>query len=354
MNAIIEIQSGSSTHVRQGWANVLKSIGWNVQILNIEKDCVNDVFDKMGKVDIFLGTTYNLNRSYINQINKRPDMKIALYCSGYGDLLKDIDLKEYPVQVVGKEEKEWVGRIAKRISCCHIHIQDNLVGPYIGGWTKEFGIPTIGVMNGADLFTYGNAKPQEKYNTTVGFVGGNWSYKGRNLNKTLVRLCREQWKNFDIKIFGSGWDVPQCLGNAPLGDDAAIFSSSKISPNVSEPHSTNTQINDLVERIFKIPVANGFLICDNVDLKSVGLHVHTPQFKDYDEFLDLIKYYSNPDHENVRKCLIFKQKEIVWTQHSYFERMFKLLNAMNLNNEANKLLQKKKELFDWPKVRITS
>jgi hypothetical protein len=345
MNCIIEVQSGSSQYVRRSWANVLESIGYKCHFYNIEADSINDIFNRVGNVNLLLGTTYNLNRTIVKQIHSRPEMKVALYCSGFGKLCDEIDLKKYPIQVVSEEEKKWVEQIKERISCCHIHIQDNLVGDYIGGWTSTFGIPTIGMMNGADLFTYWDAKSDEKYAADLSFVGGMWPYKGRNLDK-LVRLCREQWRNINIKIYGQGgWDVPQWLGAIDWSEDAKVFASSKVCPNFSEPHSTESPINDLVERIFKVPAAGGFLICDDVDLSHTGLETYVPQFTDYNGFLETIEYYLKPGHEKVRQSLMLRQKEIVWDKHTYFERIGKLLSIIGLEQDSKKCFNKKTELF---------
>src|ERR1017187_3230209 len=98
-NVIIEMQSGASTWVRKGWKSVLESVGFVCHELWADKNqSVNDLFNSVGDVKLFLGTTFNLNRPLIQQIKSRPNMKVALYCSGFGPAC-EIDLKKYPIQI---------------------------------------------------------------------------------------------------------------------------------------------------------------------------------------------------------------------------------------------------------------
>lgn len=332
-NCIIEFQSGASFHVRRGWSQVLQSIGYNVIEYWMDKGhVVNDIFNQFGHVDLFLGTTYNLNRPLIKQILNRPEMKVALYCSGWGKICNEIDLKEYPIQVVSNEEKKNVELIKDRIGCCHIHIPDSRVYDYIGGWTDNLGIPVCGIMNAANLFVYDKAQYKEKYRSDIGFCGSIWPYKAKTLNKYLVRYCREYWRNTSVKVYGAGWDIPQNLGNIEFGEDAHVFASSKICPNISEGHSYI--FPDIVERVFKTPVAGGFCISDNVDLSETGLQDVVPQFKEYDEFVSLIDYYLK--NEDKRLELLDKQKQVIYERHTYHHRIRKLLSCIGLQEDAEK------------------
>lgn len=342
-NVIIEVQNGASLHVRKGWGNVLESVGFNVIYYNIESGIpINDLFDSLGDVKLFLGTTYNLNRPLIRQILKRPEMKIALYCSGHGSLVKELDLAKYPIQVITPDEFRNLEYIKKQVGCVHIHIEDELVEGYIGGFTKDLGIPAIGIMNAADTFVYCGGVYKEKYAADVSFVGGLWPYKAQNLDKTMVRLCRENWKNLNIKVFGAGWDVPQSLGNLPIGEDAHVFASAKICPNVSEPHSTDTKIADVVERLFKVPAAGGFVISDNVKLPKDLVNVITI-YESYDVFVNLIEFYLK--NEDYRQSEARRQKQVILENHTYFDRMAKLLNAIGMTNEAEIIRKRKTELI---------
>ncbi len=344
MNVIIEVQSGSSKFVRRGWGNVLASAGFNVVYHDIESGIsINDIFDRLGDVRLFLGTTYNLNRALIRQILKRKEMKVALYGSAFGKFVETLDLEKYPVQIITTEEHRNFDYIKDRVDCVHIHIQDDLVEGYIGDWTTAFGVKTIGIMNAADTFIYSGSVPKEKYAADVAFVGGLWPYKARNLDKTMVRLCRERWGDLNIKVFGAGWDVPQALGNLPLGEDGHVFASAKICPNISEPHSTETKINDIVERVFKVPASGGFLICDDIKLPEdfVGI---VPQFSSYECLTHLIDYYLKPENQLLRLGLINRQKAAVLANHTYFDRMAKLLDSIGMTNESQLIKQKKVEL----------
>lgn len=342
-NIIIEIQDGASRWVRSGYAKVLSTIGFNVILWDKNQISTFDIFNQFKDISLFICNTASVDRAVIKCINNHPETKIALFASAWGSNVDSLDRKEYPIDYVTEQEKRNIQEIQKRINCVFIHITEKGLEGSLGGWKSELGLPIMGLLNGADLFSYYKATPSYKYFCDVGFVGGYWEYKAKTLDKYMVRLCREQWQNIDIKIFGMGWGVNNYLGSLADGEDAKLFASAKICPNISEKHSY--KIQDLIERIYKCPCAGGFLICDNVDLTETNLTDCVPQFSSYEEFLNLIEYYLDENHENERKSLLEKQKSIVTLGHSYFERMFKLLKFIGFEEEGKRVIRKKKELF---------
>ncbi len=270
-----------------------------------------------------------------------------MFCSGWGEICNNIDLKEYPIVVACEKEKEIVGKLKKETGApefVFIHVPDSWIPKYIGGW-KQLGIETVSITHAADTFVYFNAQFSPQYICDVGYVGGYWPFKGRNLDRSLVRLCNEEWNLVDIKVFGGGkWPVFQHLGQINIGEDAKVFNSSMICPNISEPHATDV-FPDLVERIWKVPCSKGFLISDNVDLSETELAGIVPQFNCYDSFFSLIKFFLKEENKDERLGLIKKQHNAIMAHGTYFERMNKLLDNVGLKTEAKEILDTKKFLF---------
>lgn len=341
---VIEMQESAPFYVRRGWANVLESIGMNVVEWWFEKEAAFDLFNRAPDCSLFIGTTYNFNRALDKIIRSRPFMKVALYASAWGQLVDNLD---YPIVKVGSEEKQVLGKLykdMKKPDCVFLHITEQQLEGSLGGWKYGLGIPVLGLLLGADLFSYYGAKPEDKYKCDIGFVGSRWPYKAKTLDKYLTKYCNEQWKRKNVKVFGGGgWDLPQYLGQLAYGEDSKVFASATICPNISEEHSY--AIQDLIERIFKVPCSDGFLICDNVDLTETGLKGIVPQFSNYEDFVTLTDYFLRPENNTERLGLISKQKSCIVYQHSYHERMYKLLKTLNFHVEAEAVLTRKKEQF---------
>lgn len=338
--AIIEFTNSAPFHIRTGWSQVLRSSGWKVIEWWPEKMSTFDVFNGL-EVDLFIGTTYNLTRPLDKIIRSRPNMKVALFASAWGDLTDEIDSTVYPIVKVSKEEKGILGKLyndVQKPDLVFIHITESHLIGSLGKWATDLGIPIMGLLNAADLFTYYGVSGEEKYKADVSFVGGYWPYKALTLDKYIGRLCDEELFNLDIKIYGAGWNKPQYLGSLDMGEDAKVFCSSKICPNVSEAHSEKFGF-DLVERVFKIPCAKGFLISDYVDeLEEIYPNQICPTFKNYDEFLDLIFFYSKDENNQSKQELIEKQHFQIIKNHTYHHRMSKLMTYLNLPQESENIM----------------
>jgi hypothetical protein len=342
---IIEIAQGASFFTRTAWKRVLESCGHEVVLWEPEKIAAHDIFNKVGQVDIAILNSYSVNRALYSIIRSRSDMKVALYGSCFGPICDDIDIKKYPIVVVGEEEKKWMAKLYDRISFIFLHCTPNSL-EYTMSWWAGIGLKPVSIMNGADLFVYHNAQPEPKYMSAVGYCGGYWPYKGQRLNEFIVRYANEHVLDRNIKVFGFGdWGISQYLGSVNFGEDAKIFASSHINPSISEAHSIEL-FGDIIERNFKIPIANGFLISDNVkDLEHVFHNKEVPTFSSYTEFHDLIEYYILPENNLLRLGLMQRQKQVIWDNHTYFERVSDMLRNFGETLYADKVLEKKQELF---------
>ena len=91
-------------HIRMSWARVFQSLGAEVSLWNIDSKPVFDAFDEF-EPDIFIGQTYHITESLIKCIEERPNLKVMMRASDWGDMQNDIDLDKYPILVATEEEK---------------------------------------------------------------------------------------------------------------------------------------------------------------------------------------------------------------------------------------------------------
>lgn len=342
MKFLIESDQNAPFYVRLSWAKVLRSMGHNVFFWNREQASAFDAFNTISP-DIYIGTSYNQSEATFRCIKARPEMKVAFFASAWGNLVDKLDRKKYPIVYIAETEKKLLERMKKETGkpdYVFIHITDKYLEPTMGGW-NSIGIKPVGILNGADLFSYLNGDFKVSLESDLAYIGGKWPYKSQNIDKFLIPLCEQA--RYKIKIFGnSPWPVNQYLGQINEEEVKNVFASAKICPNISEPHSTEL-FPDIVERCFKTPIANGFLISDNVDLSEVFKNEEVPQFSNLVEMIDLIEYYLKNPIERLK--LLRKQKETILSSETYFHRIAKMMTEFNLSNEADKCLQIYKEKF---------
>src|ERR1044072_5157537 len=86
------------SYVRSGWGRVFTALGHEFVFWNPDKKPAFDVFGEV-EPDLFLGTTYGLDRAQAKCIKSRPHMKVAMFCSAWGPMADDIP-EDYPIDRV--------------------------------------------------------------------------------------------------------------------------------------------------------------------------------------------------------------------------------------------------------------
>lgn len=344
MKILIEFDNSAPFYVRNGWANVLKYMGHRVFFWKRDEIAAFDVFAQI-EPNIYLGCTYNQTEATLKCIRNRPEMKVALFCSAWGDLVDGLNREEYPIVYVTENEKRLLQKMKDttgKPDFVFVHITEKYLEPTIGGW-KQIGIEPVGILNGADTFNYLGGIEKEEYRSDLSFIGSRWPYKAKTIDKFLTPLCNFPSK-YDIKIFGhGGWQVNQYLGSVDEPEVKHLFASAKICPNISEFHSESLGF-DLVERIFKVPLSS-FLISDHVDeLDEIFKDSEVPKFKRLDEFEMLIEYYLQ--NEDKRLELMKKQKSRILRSETYFHRVWKILEHLDLPEEADICMKKYAQFLD--------
>ncbi len=344
MNVVIQMAQNAPFFVRVGWARVFKQIGWNV-IDWWKESCPSfDLFNKVSDIDLLICNTYDADEGLFRCLKAHPNTKCIMFASAWGELSDYVNPEEYPIVRINEKEKNLLNKMKQetgRPDYVFIHVSDKYLDPTMGRW-RNIGIEPVGIMNGADIFSYLNGVYNEAYDCDIAFVGNRWPYKARNIDKFLSPLCCFPSK-FKIKIFGGGgWDVNQYLGQIEETEVKNVMASAAICPNISEPHSTDLGF-DCVERIFKVPLS-GFLISDRVkELDEVFTNGEVPQFSTHDGLRVLVEHFLNDTQE--RYELMAQQRTTVLKGHTYFDRVKKMLAKVGLAEEANKCDIAKEEVL---------
>ena len=323
-------------YIRMGWARVFQMMGHEAHLWDINGKNPYDAFDEF-EPDIFIGQSYNLNESVFNCIKERPHLKVALRASDWGDMQKEIDTDSYNILVASDKEIKLVEKLKKETgqpTFVYNHYHDNWISKTHNNWS-DLGINVVSMLSAADVFEYLGGKETPELKCDIGFVGGYWEYKARNLDPYLLQLCYPLGE-YNIKIFGNqGWPGPNYLGWINDSQVKNLIASSTICPNISEPHSQDFGY-DIIERPFKVLAGGGFCISDYVQSMAEDvfnddelIFAKTPE-----EFKELVDHYIRYPDE--RRKYMAKGQECVLSKHSYFHRVAKMLSEFGLDEESAK------------------
>jgi len=211
-------------------------------------------------------------------------------------------------------------------------------------WADRHHFRIVPMENAGDPLLYHPTEPDERFTFDIGFLGGYWGYKAHNLDKYIVPLQ----KRYNCGVFGwGGWGS----GSRRISDTEGnkLFSSCKICPAVSEPHTTDYGI-DIPERLFKVPLSGGFTISDPVyDIERITKDV-IPLAKTQGQWFELIDHYlKNPDK---RKKEAKEQRKYILENHTYFDRMANLFEMIGHPGAAKKLLDYKNGIIAKDKTCV--
>jgi hypothetical protein len=323
---------------------VFRAIGCNFQWWAPEKESAFDAFSRV-KPDLFLGCTYSVDRAVAKCIARRPEMKVALFASAWGEYLKDVDLQKYPLVVTGEQEKRVVDELRRttgKPDCVFIHAHGRWLDGTMGGW-GSLGIPYLGLLNAADVFVYLGGRKRPELACDAAFVGARWGYKSRNIDRFLLPLCHLN-SGLSVRIYGrGGWDgIANWLG--PCSDQTAsdLFASATVCPSVSEPHSTDLGW-DLIERPLKTSLC-GFSVSDHVEEgRDLFGADELPMARTPEEMRDLVQHFAaRPDD---RLPFMVKMRKKVLSLHTYHHRVSVLLTALGMFDEAEAAMDNLREVL---------
>jgi glycosyltransferase involved in cell wall biosynthesis len=336
--------SNDGTHAhyyqRMAWANAFHACGIQTAFWDCKNVPAFDVFDSF-EPDMFLGQSYNLTDDVIKCIYERPHLKVGLRAGDWGDHELFVDKNRFNILYCSPKEIKALEKLKQETGkpdFVHIHYNENAIKETHNKF-EEIGIKPVSLMMCADMMTYEDSKYDEELSCDIGFVGGFWPYKGQIISRYLFPLLDPIGK-YRVKIFGNQpWQVNQYCGVITDSRVKDLFASSKICPNLSEPHAQEFGF-DINERIFKVLCAGGFCISDNVEgYKMFGDGVviaDSPK-----DFQDKVDYYLKNEDERI--AIAKKGQEFVIENHTGFHRVAQILNEFGHSEISMDLLKQYKE-----------
>lgn len=327
MRILCEYPVGGEIFRMTGFGNALTLMGHEFIFWQSDRFPAHDVFYEANP-DLFISTTFGLTDAVIDCIAKRPNMKVVLKGSNYGETDSLIP-PEFPVVIASKTEVSRIDNLLQKTGrpnyiFCHYH--ENDLERTMGYW-KKIGAKIVALPNAADVVEYRIGTYRKELASDVAFVGGYWGYKAINLDKTIVPLCSKIGQ-YNIKVWGNQpWFVPQYLGMPTNRLIKDIYASSKVCPNVSEPHSTEFGF-DVVERPFKIISSGGFCMMDRISgAKHFFDEDEIGWYDTFGDFESSLKKYLHD--EELRNEIKQKSYAKVMSQHTYHHRAEKMLEELN-------------------------
>jgi hypothetical protein len=334
--------SNAPFFIFSGWKNVFERLGCEWHWLQPDK-----IFDQFNSVqpDIYIGTTYELNRPIIKCIAARSNLKVVLKANNWGPLDKEIDPKEYPIGISASQEQDLICQLRREIGkpdYVFNFYHKNCMQETMSYW-DNMGVPSLDMQTAADVFSYYPVEKSEALSCDIAFVGGYWPYKGVNLNKYIVPLCYPVGR-YNIKIFGNQiWPVQQYMGAISLDNERSLYSSAAVCANISEPHANRFGF-EVNERVFKLAACKAFVVSDKIEslTRDIFKQDELVWADDPEHFYDLVDMFvKNPALrvEHIEKCY-----QTVMCSETYCHRVAHLLDVLGYQELAGKAVELLKDL----------
>ena len=318
---------------RMAWAKAFNACQNEVSVWDINQPPAFDAFDKF-EPDIFLGQSYNMDRSVYQCIKERPHLKVGLRAGDWGDFSKNIDRSKYNVLFADPLEIDMIRKLKDETGkpdFVHIHYDKDAIKVTHNHW-EEAGIKVESIMMSADIFDYTGGVSKKEYESDLVFVGGYWPYKAEIIDRYLLPMCYPLGK-YRIKIYGNQqWSVPQYMGFVDNDEVKNVFASSKVCPNLSEPHAHAFGI-DVNERCFKLLSNRCFCVSDGIPALKKIFEDKGVVFADSPkEFQELIHHYINNPEETQRHIDV--GYDTVMKHHTNLHRTAQIFSALGLKRKS--------------------
>lgn len=328
-----------------GWKNVFEHLGYEWKWWNPAEKCAFDIFNEY-EPNIYIGTTYNIDRAEIKCIIARPNMKVVFKVNNWGSTDNEIDRKIYPIGIADQPEKDLICDLRQK--CGKPDFLFNFYHPsqmdqIMGDWDKN-GVSTISMQQAADIYTY---LPHTQFNKSlqcdIAFIGGYWSFKSSGIDPYLRPITYPVGK-YNIKLFGNSiWPYPQYCGTIPIEREKELYQSAIICPNFFEPHAIF--FPELNERVFQLAISKAFCInTPAIGLKDIYTQYENIIANDPLHFEDLVHmYWINPE---LRQNSIDLCYNTIVKNHTYNNRISNLLFSLGYEEESKKCLELKDEYLE--------
>lgn len=224
--------------------------------------------------------------------------------------------------------------------------------PWMDVFKKVTGKPYHVITNAAHRKYHFPAKPIEKYECDIVFLGAMMPHK-REAFRTLLFPLKKKYR---VKIYGSNWTAKDNLMrlaalaarkvglmgvndwvnelrlSVPPEEENQLYASAKISLNIHERGESIRSHVILNERTFKIPASGGFEICDwvpplrNYFTKEEMVMADNAHGSWVDDWFRKIDYYIT--HEKERRTIQERGTARALRDHTYLNRVRQLLSLL--------------------------
>ena len=323
--------------IRMGLLRAFSALGHDAVMWDITKKSAFDAFSEF-EPDLFIGQTYNINRSLIKCLGQRPNCKVIMKGSDWGEYSDIIDRQKYPVLIANEEEIDNVKalREVNGLDYIYVHYLQHHVDKTHSHW-KDI-VPAKSMLSAADVFEFTGGESKPEYECDLGFLGGRWGYKAQTLDKYFMPLLGG---DLNVKIFGNqSWGIPEYCGYLPDEEVRHFLASAKICPNISELHSQDFGY-DIIERPFKLSANKCFVISDYVE-GLTEVYPEMPIAKTPEEFKELVSYYL--DRPKERETVIERLYSSTIKSHTYFERVAEIFKNLEMPYEETEAVELTKQI----------
>lgn len=193
-------------------------------------------------------------------------------------------------------------------------------------WIKR-GVPTISLPLACDTTLYhpGTAYEPQFQGIEMGFVGGYWESKGRQIDQYL-RPFEDR-----LSIYGySAWPYRGYQGQLPMDAEPSLYRQALVCPTINEP-SVALMHGQINERVFKILGCGGCTIVDAVpayrDFFSAS---ELPLPRSAGEFGEMIRALLADPHQ--RRHWAQRGCQAVLDRHTYIHRAQRVLLLLGLQS----------------------
>jgi hypothetical protein len=304
---------GAWSFITDGMINALRDIGMTADRWD-GKVCSWDAFSP----DAYIGCS-----GHRQDIPNDRKCKVAIHVNPYGPTKIEPNINE------SQDAINWVKSIKPDAVFGYGHETDR---HYWSFWDK-IGIPWVPMATAGDatIFNLSNGE-HSKYD--VGYVGGRWPYKAKNIDAYLFPVLRDKTISHMVRGWGT-W--PDNLCDGPITDNEVpiLLASCKIVPCISEPHTITSGI-DLPERAFKAILSGAIVVHD----PALGISRYLPHVisaKDPSDYYSKIKELLKLSPDS-RKELSRDQRLDVLAANTYHHRMAALMTVMGFGSIAHELL----------------
>jgi hypothetical protein len=278
---------------------------------------------KEGSWNLFAPDVYIGASGHRQNIPITRTCKVALHVNPYGPVRIEPNINE------SKDSIDWVVAKHADVVFGYGHETDRY---YWSTW-DDIKIPWVPMSTAADATVF-NHRHGTHDQFDIGYVGGRWDYKAKNIDKYLIPVLRD--KSLTRKVYGwGGWPDGLCSGPIEDSEVPSLLANCKIAPCVSEPHTTTYGI-DIPERVFKAALSGAVVVHDPV----LGLDRYLPHVTVANspaEYYAKIKDFVGMSAE-ARQWIAHRQRKDVLRAHTYHHRMAILMQSLGFGPTADKLL----------------